>query len=67
MSTEDIIRAWKDPEYRDKLYSKQQMDIPQNPAGTITEITDTALDSLANRTASLCTCIRSAASCLCCR
>ncbi len=35
MSKEDIIRAWKDPEYRDNLSEEQQSQLPENPAGVI--------------------------------
>jgi mersacidin/lichenicidin family type 2 lantibiotic len=34
MFASDIIRAWKDPEYRDGLDQEQLMAVPGNPAGT---------------------------------
>ncbi len=39
MSKEDIIRAWKDPEYRDNLSEEQRSLLPDNPAGII-ELSD---------------------------
>jgi mersacidin/lichenicidin family type 2 lantibiotic len=35
MSYKDIIRAWKDAEYRDSLTEAQRSQIPDNPAGLI--------------------------------
>jgi mersacidin/lichenicidin family type 2 lantibiotic len=35
MATVDIIRAWKDEEYRLSLSATQQALLPQQPAGTI--------------------------------
>lgn len=32
MSNVDIIRAWKDAEYRDSLSAEQRALLPQNPA-----------------------------------
>ncbi len=34
MSNVDIIRAWKDAEYRASLSPEQLAKLPQNPAGT---------------------------------
>jgi len=42
MSTEDIIRAWKDPKYRGKLSKKQLESLPPHPAGII-ELNDNDL------------------------
>ncbi|HEY9674768.1 MAG TPA: mersacidin/lichenicidin family type 2 lantibiotic [Waterburya sp.] len=39
MSHEDIIRAWKDPEYRMSLSEEKRAQLPENPAGLI-ELTD---------------------------
>jgi mersacidin/lichenicidin family type 2 lantibiotic len=39
MSKLDIIRAWKDEEYRQSLSSADRSQLPQNPAGII-ELTD---------------------------
>jgi mersacidin/lichenicidin family type 2 lantibiotic len=35
MSRDDIIRAWKDAEFRKKLSSKKRALLPDNPAGYI--------------------------------
>jgi len=35
MSEIDIIRAWKDPEYRNSLTEEQRKQLPENPAGMI--------------------------------
>jgi len=46
MSNVDIIRAWKDPEYRRSLSKAELANVPTNPAGTI-ELKDTELDIVA--------------------
>jgi mersacidin/lichenicidin family type 2 lantibiotic len=43
MSTIDVIRAWKDEEYRNSLTPDQQAALPDNPAGMV-ELDDEALD-----------------------
>ena len=35
MSKEEIIHAWKDPEYRSSLNAQESALLPANPAGTI--------------------------------
>jgi mersacidin/lichenicidin family type 2 lantibiotic len=35
MSTEQIIRAWKDPGYRENLREAERATLPANPAGAI--------------------------------
>ena len=35
MSHAEIIRAWKDEEYRAKLSAAELADAPQNPAGAV--------------------------------
>jgi mersacidin/lichenicidin family type 2 lantibiotic len=35
MSKIDIIRAWKDPEYRASLSEEQRAQVPAHPAGLI--------------------------------
>ena len=44
MSTLDIIRAWKDAEYRLSLSAEQQALLPAHPAGLIA-LTDAELDA----------------------
>ncbi|MEM1170691.1 MAG: mersacidin/lichenicidin family type 2 lantibiotic [Cyanobacteria bacterium P01_H01_bin.35] len=35
MSKFDIIRAWKDEEYRNSLSDSEKAQLPENPAGVI--------------------------------
>lgn len=46
MSHQDIIRAWKDREYRESLSEEEQSQIPENPAGLI-ELSDTEMETVA--------------------
>jgi mersacidin/lichenicidin family type 2 lantibiotic len=46
MLRDRIIRAWKDPEYRQSLSEEEQELLPENPAGAI-ELTDEELDMAA--------------------
>ena len=46
MSTLDIIRAWKDEEYRLSLSAQQRALLPEHPAGLI-ELADAELDTVA--------------------
>ena len=43
MSKADVIRAWKDPDYRGSLGAFELAALPENPAGAI-ELTDDDLD-----------------------
>jgi mersacidin/lichenicidin family type 2 lantibiotic len=43
MLLDTIIRAWKDPEYREDLSEEERELLPENPAGAI-ELTDEELD-----------------------
>ncbi len=45
MSNFDIIRAWKDEEYRESLSEEQRSQLPENPAGII-EMSDEEMESL---------------------
>lgn len=45
MTTENIIRAWKDEEYRAQLSEAEMALLPENPAGLL-ELTDEALDAV---------------------
>ncbi|MEQ9672110.1 mersacidin/lichenicidin family type 2 lantibiotic [Coleofasciculus sp. G2-EDA-02] len=38
MSNNDIIRAWKDEEYRRSLSKEEQAKLPDNPAGSWEEL-----------------------------
>ena len=44
MSKADVIRAWKDPEYRSSLGQAELAALPENPAGAI-ELSDEDLDA----------------------
>ena len=46
MSNIDIIRAWKDPKYRDSLSEEQRSQLPENPAGLI-ELSDAKAETVA--------------------
>ncbi|MDJ0800587.1 MAG: mersacidin/lichenicidin family type 2 lantibiotic [Calothrix sp. MO_167.B12] len=46
MSKEDIIRAWKDPEYRNSLSEEQRSQLPENPAGVI-KLSDEEMSTVA--------------------
>ncbi|HZR38544.1 MAG TPA: mersacidin/lichenicidin family type 2 lantibiotic [Ktedonobacteraceae bacterium] len=43
MSNLDIIRAWKDEQYRDSLSAEERELLPENPAGAI-ELTDEEME-----------------------
>lgn len=43
MSKFDIVRAWKDTEYRQSLSAEEQALLPAHPAGSI-ELADEELD-----------------------
>ncbi|MDD1428529.1 mersacidin/lichenicidin family type 2 lantibiotic [Dolichospermum sp. ST_sed9] len=45
MSNLDIIRAWKDEEYRNSLSAEQQEQLPANPAGLV-ELNDEDMSSV---------------------
>jgi mersacidin/lichenicidin family type 2 lantibiotic len=46
MSTEKIIRAWKDESYRNSLSEAERSQLPENPAGLI-ELTENDMMSVA--------------------
>jgi mersacidin/lichenicidin family type 2 lantibiotic len=46
MNTNEITRAWKDPEYREQLTDAQRALLPQSPAGLV-ELTDAELAEVA--------------------
>jgi mersacidin/lichenicidin family type 2 lantibiotic len=58
MSKADIIRAWKDPHYRQGLSNAELAALPENPAGRV-ELSDEELDGsemLVATTYATCTC-----------
>ena len=42
----DVVKAWKDPEYRDSLTQDQRDRLPENPAGLV-ELSDEDMSSIA--------------------
>jgi mersacidin/lichenicidin family type 2 lantibiotic len=46
MTNIDIVRAWKDEEYRAGLTAAELASLPQNPAGTV-ELTDEQMGRVA--------------------
>jgi mersacidin/lichenicidin family type 2 lantibiotic len=46
MSTADIIRAWKDPQFRAGLTADELALLPEHPAGLV-ELDDAFLDGVA--------------------
>jgi mersacidin/lichenicidin family type 2 lantibiotic len=53
MSNIDIVRAWKDAEYRQRLSADEQAQLPQHPAGSI-ELADEDLPQVAGGASALC-------------
>lgn len=49
MSKIDVIRAWKDEEYRASLSEAERAQLPPHPAGYV-ELTDAELESAAGGT-----------------
>jgi mersacidin/lichenicidin family type 2 lantibiotic len=49
MSKLDVIRAWKDAEYRSSLTDNQRASLPENPAGAL-DLSDLDLNSVAGGT-----------------
>jgi len=61
MSENEIIRSWKDEEFRNSLSPAQRSVLPGNPAGLI-ELTDEALDDLIAGAAAMDSCCWSSCS-----
>ena len=55
MSKADVIRAWKDPDYRGSLGASELAALPENPAGAI-QLTDDDLDRPVDFTTTYWTC-----------
>ena len=49
MSNKDIVRAWKDKEYRESLSKAERDMLPEHPAGVI-NLTDAEIDEAAGGT-----------------
>jgi mersacidin/lichenicidin family type 2 lantibiotic len=41
----DVVRAWRDEEYRNSLTEEERADLPENPAG-VAVVSDSVLRSL---------------------
>ena len=54
MDKEQIIRAWKDAEYRAGLSPAELAALPEHPAG-VTELSDPELEEVGGATWALCT------------
>ena len=54
MSNIDIVRAWKDEDYRASLSEAEQAMLPENPAGLV-ELADEDMSSMAGGAALACT------------
>lgn len=61
MSSFDIVRAWKDPEYRRSLSAEEQTFLPEHPAGSI-ELTDEELREAAGAWSNFLACSSAACS-----
>jgi mersacidin/lichenicidin family type 2 lantibiotic len=55
MSTFEIVRAWKDAEYRQSLSAEEQALLPEHPAGSI-ELADEELPQVNGGTTILMSC-----------
>jgi mersacidin/lichenicidin family type 2 lantibiotic len=49
MSRSQIIRAWKDQEYRRSLSNAERAVLPAHPAGTVEDLTDAELGAVVGR------------------
>lgn len=55
MKAIDIIRAWKDEEFRNSLSESERQSLPSNPAGLL-ELTDEVLDEVGGGSCVCCSC-----------
>lgn len=66
MSIEQIVRAWRDPLYRQRLSADERPKLPENPAGaSLSELDDAELLGVVggNTQNSYCECYTSEGSC----
>jgi mersacidin/lichenicidin family type 2 lantibiotic len=54
LSKADIIRAWKDEEYRNGLSEEERAALPEHPSGMV-ELPDAELASVAGAVTEICT------------
>jgi mersacidin/lichenicidin family type 2 lantibiotic len=64
MSNTNIVRAWKDAEYRQSLSAEERASIPNNPAGLI-ELTDDEVGLVAGGLRAQMTCTVNGEICCC--
>lgn len=57
MSNNNIVRAWRDPAYRNSLSEAERQALPANPAGSI-ELSDADLGQVAGGAATYLTCTK---------
>ena len=62
MKKTDIVRAWKDEEYRNSLSPAELASLPANPAGSI-ELSDSDLGKISGGVLSLSLCTEVTARC----
>jgi mersacidin/lichenicidin family type 2 lantibiotic len=62
MSKSNVIRAWKDPNYRKSLTAAEQAALPANPAG-VSELTDGDLEGVSGGAPQLATIVCSRVLC----
>ena len=69
MNNVDIVRAWKDADFRASLDGEDLSHLPENPAG-VSELSDEDLQTVAGGTTWLCAitffCVTYALSCMGC-
>lgn len=53
MQKDDIIRAWKDSEFRTGLTAEEQALLPENPAGLV-QLTDEVLEDVVGGGSCIC-------------
>lgn len=53
MQTSEVVRAWKDPEFRTELSAQEWALVPRNPAGLV-ELTDEVLEDIVGGNSCLC-------------
>jgi mersacidin/lichenicidin family type 2 lantibiotic len=66
MKKVDVVRAWRDEEYRNSLTDEERASLPENPAG-MAVVKDSVLDSIAGGcgppTTFVSSCVRPPAQC----
>ena len=60
----DVVRAWRDEEYRNSLTSEERASLPENPAGLATISDDTLRSITGGCCISVPQCTRAVCSCV---